>query len=169
MRVLGASLVLSAAGLIGLLLLGEKRRRMEACCSLSAALRLLRGELSSRNAPLADGIEKAKQAAKGTGKELMTLVSLGLSELGERSFREIWDQALDVCCPLLSLETAEELKSLGAVLGDFDLETQLQALDTCMMRLDELRESGKRNYPAQRRLLLSLTLAGGFFLVILLY
>ena len=168
MKGLGASLILSAAGLIGLLLLGESRRRLEAYCSLSSALRLLRGDLASRNAPLADGIDKAKTAAKGMGKELMLQVSMGLSALGERSFCEIWDQALDACSPR-SLETPEELKSLGAVLGGFDLETQLQALDGCIARLDELWKNGSRSYPARRRLLLSLTLAGGFFMVILLY
>lgn len=169
MKGFGALLILAAAGLIGLRLLGENRRRLEAYFSLSAALRLLRGELASRSAPLADGIDRAKTAAKGIGKELMSLVSVGLSALGERTFCEIWDQSLEACCSSRSIETPEELKSLGTVLGGFDLETQLQAMDSCIARLDELRENGKRNYPAQRRLLLSLTLAGGFFLVILLY
>lgn len=169
MKWVGAAMVLAAASIACLTLLCDQKRRLEAFHSLSEALKILRGELLSRGATISEGIEKAGSASRGVGKELMLAVLAGLRELGERSFSEIWRNALDTCSLEDKPESLEPLAGLGSILGRFDLDAQLKALDACIKRLDELWEAEKKEYPARRKLLISLSLAGGIFLVILLF
>ena len=169
MKWVGAALVLAAASLICLILLDDQKQHLEVYHSLSETLKILRGELLSRGATISEGIEKAGSASRGVGKELMLTVMDGLRELGERSFSEIWRNALATCSQEEKPESLETLAGLGSVLGRFDLDEQLKALDTCIKDLDERWEAEKKDYPARRKLLISLSLAGGIFLVILLF
>lgn len=169
MKMIGAVMILAAAALIGFSLLREKRERLLGIRSLAMALGRLRGELSTRASPLAEGIEKASSSSNGMGKNLMCCVSKRLHDLGERSFSELWNAALLESCGRLEKHDLEELKDLGAVLGRFDLELQLRALDGCISFLEDRWEKGSAAYPADRRLLLSVTLAMSSVLVILFF
>ena len=154
MKRIGAVLILAAAAFIGLSLLREKKRRLEAYRTSSFALGLLRGELLSRGAQLKEGIESACKASEG---------------MGERSFAEIWEEALTESCAGLEDGARKELQRLGTVLGRFDLEIQLQALETCKASLEERWNKRSESYPADRRMICSIVLALSSFLVILLY
>ncbi len=169
MKLLGAILILTAGILGGILLLLDKKKRRDDYWSLAAALELLRGELSSEAVPLALGIERANAHTKGMGKELLSAVSSGLDELGERSFGEIWDKALAETCSWLAAEPASEIRKLGAELGRFDLEVQLRSLDACALYLKEQWRRQKNAYPAERRVALGLSFCFTALLVILLY
>lgn len=168
MKCLGALLILAAAGLSALKRLQDKRRCLEGCRSLASSLRLLRGELAARSLPLGDAIAHTQQKGSGMGQKLMSRVSARMSELGEMSFFEIWAEEAENSCHVLDPDALDEIKGLGAMLGSFDLEMQLQSLDTVIAYLEALWEQQRGAYPAQRRLLLSVYLAMSCFLVILL-
>ncbi len=168
MKWMGALLILAAAGLAALRLLQDKKSSLEGCRSLASALRLLRGELEARSLPLGEALAHAENKTGGLGRKLMIGVSERLPELGEVSFQQIWNEALDSSCRILDPGALEELRSLGPVLGSFDLDMQLRSLEAVISYLEVLWEQQRSGYPAQRRLLLSVYLAMSCFLVILL-
>lgn len=169
MKLPGAVLILAAACLTSALSLRERKRRLDGCLSLAAALELLRGELSSAAAPLSLGIEKACAHAAGSGKVLLLSVREGLRDLGELSFDEIWDKALSGTDPWLEETVRSELRRLGSVLGRFDLDTQLRSLDACISLLTQQWERQRKAYPEERRVLIGLSSGLSALLVILLY
>ena len=132
-------------------------------------MELLRGELSSGAVPLSLGIERVSAHTSGFGKELLIAVQEGLRDLGERSFDEIWDKALAGTDPWLEETVQNELRKLGSVLGRFDLETQLRALDACILLLRQQWERERNAYPEERRVWIGLTAGLSALLVILLY
>ena len=93
----------------------------------------------------------------------------GLRDLGERSFDEIWDKALAGTDPWQEETVQNELRKLGSVLGRFDLETQLRALDACILLLRQQWERERNAYPEERRVWIGLTAGLSALLVILLY
>ncbi|MBR0199377.1 MAG: stage III sporulation protein AB [Oscillospiraceae bacterium] len=169
MKLPGAVLIMAAACLASAVTLQEKKRSQEGCLSLATALDLLRAELSSGAVPLSLGIERACAHAGGIGKELLCAVYAGLRDLGEQSFDEIWDKALAGTDPRLAENSEHELQKLGSVLGRFDLETQLRALDACSSLLRRQWERQRNAYPEERRVWIGLTTGLGALLVILLY
>ena len=169
MKLPGAVLIMAAACLMSVLTLREKKQRQAGGLSLAAALELLRGELSSGALPLSLGIERASAHASGFGKELLIAVQEGLRDLGEWSFDEIWDKALAGTDPWLEETVQNELRKLGSVLGRFDLETQLRALDACISLLRQQWERQRNAYPEERRVWIGLTAGLSALLVILLY
>lgn len=169
MKLPGAVLIMAAACLVSLVTLREKKQRQEGCLSLVAALELLRGELSSGAVPLRLGIERACAHAGGIGNELLIAVREGLGDLGERSFDEIWNKALDGTDLWLAETVRHEMRKLGSVLGRFELETQLRALDACISLLRQQWERQRNAYPEERRVWIGLTGGLSALLVILLY
>ena len=168
MKLLGGILVMTAASLGCVLLLREQRKRQDDLRSLAAALELLRGEISSGIVPLALGIERANTHARGIGNVLFSKVLDGFPELGDSSFKEIWDKALIASCPWLPQDVQAEIRKLGGVLGRFDVELQLRTLDACAAYLGEQWKRLRNEYPSRRRVTLGLSFSLSALLVILL-
>ena len=152
--------------------LGRLRRKKEDILllrTLAQSLLELRRTLSERQQSLG-GIFFA--LAQKHGKEPVGAFyeDLGskIGDLGERSFSEIWREAVEDRFASTEPEVCDALRPLGDFLGGSELERQCRALDSAAQRIAELAEAGKEALRGEMRLNLSLSLCAGAFLVIML-
>ena len=168
MRLFGALLILSAAVGTGLCLSDHSRRRLRALEDFSAALALIAGELSLRNSPLPELLEKASVESTGQAKAFFTALNNTLSLLGEYPFSRLWERALNESCPVLPQKAQYELKQLGNSLGRYDLDRQLSDLASAGQRLEQMAMQAAGEYAQLRKLGPGLGAASGLLLAILL-
>lgn len=167
-KMLGAALIVAALLAGALSYLKQRRERMKLLEELSAALNTAAGELSLRSLPLPRLFECLSGRTQGAAAEFFSSLCGGMDRLGEEEFSTLWDRAADEKLPGLSTAEREELKRLGAVLGRYELERQLEALRLCADSLDAALGRARQDYPNLRRLSLGLSACAGFLLIILL-
>lgn len=167
-KIFGAALIIAALVLGALSYLKQRRERMRLLEQLSAALNMAAGELSLRALPLPRLFELLSGRAQGAAAEFFAALCDGMDRLGEENFSTLWDKAAREKLPELMPEEREELKRLGAVLGRYELERQLEALRACAAVFDGALCRARRDYPDRRRLTLGLSACAGVLLIILL-
>ena len=168
MRLLGALLILSAAVGIGLHFMSLSRSRLRALEDFDAALCLMRGELSLRNSPLPEVLEKLSQDSAGQARLFFMTLSDSLPLLGTCPFSRLWETTLQKSCPVLPETARRELIRLGNSLGRYDLERQLSELAAVQQRLEQIALQAAREYAQIRKLGPGLGAASGLLLAILL-
>lgn len=167
-RGIGAVLLLGGGLCLGMSMAGETRRRARALEAWQAALALLEGELAFRLPTMDQLLEELSRWAHSPAREALTQAGVGLKELGERSFPEIWADAVARQAGPLAPEDVEDIQGLGSFLGRCGWEEQRQAARvlgrTLGDRADRLREEGRR----EGKVYCSLGLSLAAFLAILL-
>ena len=104
-------------------------------------LTLMRSELEVRRTPLPELAEVMKTSCTGCGAHFARLLARGLSDIGERSFPELWSESACLSFPHLPADERRSFDLLGSVLGRYELCTQLAVLDRCA---EELRITDRR-------------------------
>ena len=159
MRMAGFALLQLAALLFALRHIGCKKREAEALASFCAMLEQLGGLLGSEAAPMPELIGALILRSGGCASVFLQTLADSMDRLGERSFFELWNHALDAAPVALEPEDRNTLEELGSVLGRYELEAQLRAVESCRAvfcrRLDALR----LELPQVKRLTLGLSLA----------
>lgn len=168
MRLLGAGLILLAACGVGGVNWLDRQRHLRCLRALCEALSLLHAELKTNRTPLTRLLPYAAEQAEDRASAFLRQVSDSLTQLGERSFSELWQEA--ACCQLSVLRQGEleELLSVGRVLGRFELQEQLNTLTRCESRLRARLEQNEARSRDEARLSLGLPAAAGALLVLLL-
>ena len=168
-RLMGAVLLAGGAALLGISAARRTRSRVQDLNMLAEGLRAILRELSYRLAPLPELLCSAKEQ---TGERVHTFFSLcaqGAEHLNGRTFRTVWEQAAEASQMCLEREDWQCLASLGHVLGRYDCESQRQALNAALSRLDDrCREAAEQSRQLGKLYsVLGLT-AGGFLLILLM-
>lgn len=149
---IGAILIVASCGGFGFLLTLRHKQEETALRQLIAALDFMECELQYRLTPLP---ELCRQAARQAGGQLQSV----FQKLGEELDYQIAPD-VESCmgtalahCPALPDGTRASLTQLGKSLGRFDLQGQIQGLESvradCRRKLDELaqnRENRLRSY-----------------------
>lgn len=167
MHVLGAAAVLLASVGAGLVTVRQKRRRLRCLRELRDSLAFLAGELAGKRSPLPELFQDGSIQASGETGDFFRLMRDSLSLLGEKSFFELWENAVKQLLPLSEAERWE-LIGLGRQLGRTELSRQLSALDGCCRFLAARLDREERLFRSDRRLLLGVPAAMGALLLILL-
>ena len=164
MRLTGAALLTGAGLLAGLLAaraLGAKARRREELCRLLA---LLAYELGRFHTPMPALFAALSAQSEGAGKELCRRMENGLTFLGEKTFSQIWTEAL----VYLPERERDILKPLGQVLGRYGTEEQLRSADACLRAMEQARDEAAVAAREKSRLYIGLSAAGSAALSVLL-
>lgn len=167
-KIFGAALIIAALSLGALSYLKQHRERMRLLEQLSAALDMAVGELSLRALPLPRLFELLSGRTQGAAAEFFSALCEGMDRLGDENFSTLWDEAATGKLPGLMPEEREELMRLGAVLGRYELERQLEALHACSAVLGDALCRTRRDYPERRRLALGMSACAGALMIILL-
>lgn len=168
MKGLGSAMLMLGAFLLGARLCRERRKHEALLKDLIQALSFIKGELELRASPISELLE-CPGAAEGEAGAFFASLRAALPQLGERSFAELWFQELRRCLPELAGEEREALEGLGQILGRMDLDTEVQALSTCVACLARRLEEERRNAPNYDRVSLGLCLCSGLLLAIVLF
>lgn len=168
MRLWGAALILTACLGAGLLRTASVRRRMETLRGLCGALELAEGELETRLTPLPELVRLLAGRSSGQTGDFFRLLDASFGFLGAEDFAALWSRAAATALTALSSADREELVRLGQVLGRFELDRQLAALEACVRALRGELEAARVRYPGDRRLSLGLGAAAGALLIVVL-
>lgn len=166
MELLGAVLVSGGGLWLGLRAAEELRGRARAAGSLCAALLLMEGELRLSLTPLPVLLERLAGRCPFPADRLMAHCARELGR-GERGISQVWPEALNAL-PGLDWESRTILQPLGSVLGRYDAESQLQALEAARTALEGRRDRLEAQFRSMGRTYRALGLTGGLFLMILL-
>lgn len=167
-KIFGAALIIAALIIGALCYLKQRRERMKLLEQLSAALNSAAGELSLRALPLPMLFGCLAGRTQGAAAEFFSALCDGMDRLGDENFFAVWDRTAKEKLPGLMPDEREELGRLGAVLGRYELERQLEALHACAAAFDAALLRARQDYPNLRRLALGLSACAGFLLIILL-
>lgn len=150
-RVAGACMIIAAFVYSGIYIIYSKREQVRALRELCNALRHLYAELNARLSPLP---EITARLAKNAGKYapvFFSEVNTELIQLGEISFHEIWENAADKTLDCIGAQEKDELKSLGNILGAYELEEQLNAVTLCCTALEKKLDCAEKELAEQER------------------
>ena len=156
LKLVGALLLTAGASALGLCAAGQLCDRVKALRSLAGGLEILGRELSFRRTAMPELMERTARQAGEPARYLFVRCRDRLGQLGERSFGQIWAEALEGEPELLLGETERSvLLELGEVLGRYDADDQIAALNRaeralgdCLARAEEEKRRLGRVYTA---------------------
>ena len=167
-RIMGFVLLQLAAALFARGRIADAAARTEALRSYSDMLEQLRGLLESDGSPMPVLLETLSRRCTGHARAFVRSLSAAMDQLGERSFQELWQQALEENARLVDEDTKRMLESLGGVLGRYDPATQLEALDACRMHLRQRLDKRQSGRAQETHLILGLSFSASLLLGIIL-
>lgn len=168
LKAVGALLTVGGCLKLALEAAGSLSCRARALESWGAALERLEGELAFRLPDTPRLLESLAQGAASPAAETLTAVRGGLGELGERSFEELWERAVERENPCLSEGERQILCRLGSILGRYGWQEQRQAVETTRQLLSAQAETVRETLRKEGRLYSTLGLTLGLFLTIIL-
>lgn len=167
-RMMGTVLLAGGAALLGMTAARRTKNRVQDLRMLAEGLRAVLRELSYRLAPLPELLCSAEEQTVERVQTFFSLCAQGADHLNGRTFQMVWEQAAEASRMCLEREDWQCLASLGQVLGRYDCESQRQALNASLSRLeDRCREAAEQSRQLGK-LYHVLGLTAGAFLLILL-
>ncbi len=167
MRSAGIVLTFLSSLIFGFEMIKPVKRRMELLNKLCRSLELMHAEMTSRPSSLESLCRLLASDFDGTAEFFCGIIE-NMDELGCKSFREIWNDALNEKLKHLNPDDICAMESLGAVLGNYELSEQLEAIAVCKSRLYNNLLELNATYPANRKLCLGISCSVGAMLVLVL-
>ncbi len=167
LRLIGAALILVGGGGVGMGAARELGRRSETLSSFLAALDQMEAELSFRLTPMPELLGRLSAESKGPVSAFFSRCREGLSSLGDTPFSQVWNQALQEEKLALLPEDRIPLEQLGAVLGQYDVEGQRNAMEGIRHRLGTCLETARETQGKIGRVYRALGISAGVLCVLL--
>lgn len=167
-RLAGAVLLCAGSALLGFCAVRHLDRRVKDLQFLIHALESMVRELSYRMAPLPELLQFAAAQTEGKVGLFFELCAQGAEHLNGRSFQRVWEQAMEASQMRLESSDLEYLNQLGSILGRYDGDSQRQALEGAVQRLEEQRKTAAEQSSRLGKVYGVLGLTAGAFLLILL-
>ena len=168
MKAIGAVLVM--AGTMGLGWRGVERlgERVEVLRGLQGSVAYLEEELAFRFTPIPQLLEQLNQNRKGAVGSFFGNVHGKMEERDEATLRQSWRQSVEETFPMLRDEEKKTVAELGEVLGQYDAQTQVQALKLAGERLAGFYLAAREERGSLGKVYLALGVAGGLATVLVL-
>ena len=168
-KMLGA-LLLAAGGLwLGMLKSAGQYRRASALLQLSAAMEMMRGEISLNLTPVPELMELISRSFDGPVGIFFRNVSLLMPELGKETLAELWSRAVDGTADLpLSRAEMDELRLLGGALGRFGAGEQGRSLTLAADKFSGFASKAGEKAAQERKLCAGVGASAGLMLAIML-
>lgn len=169
LRLAGISMLICTCTVLGLSKSASLRARVKVVSSSVDALEMMRGEICTRLTPMGELCDRLAENGPEEMRGVFYMLGGELETLGERSFSEIWDYAVENGAPSsLKHEERETLKALGLSLGRFDASEQELAINRAIERLEQSLQKAKSEAESGGRLYSGLGLAFGLMLSVIL-
>ena len=139
LRVIGAFMVAGGAAALGFGAAFRLGKRVDILSGLINAVDVICSELAFSLMGLPELFAVLEKQSPAPINRLFALCLGQLSQLGERSFSDIWKQAVWECLGgELTREQYAAVVELGLILGRYDARGQLEALGQARKRLERL-------------------------------
>lgn len=169
MRFLGSLLLMVGAAGLGFGAVSQLRTHVAALRSLAGALEQMERELGFRLTPMPELMARLAREVQGPAGLVFSHCREHMNELGEKSFGQLWREAVEAESDLLLTEQERQIMdALGDVLGRYDGDGQREALQSAARQLDECLKKAEEDQHRLGRVYTALGLGAGAMLVILL-
>lgn len=165
-KFIGAFFIAAGSVALGITPIMSLKRHIALLEALCASLRITAAELGTRLRPLPELISELSERGGAAGG-FYADIARELDSIGEKDFSGLWSAALDKL-QFLSIDERETMNELGAVLGRYELQEQLDSIGLCLDVLSRKALELRTEYPERRRLILGLSAAAGFTTLIVL-
>lgn len=145
-----------------------ERRNMQQAEDFCTMLEQLYGLLEREASAMPELLTALNGRTDRSAASFIQNLERSLNMLGARSFQELWHDALYASAADNDKELLAILDKPGAVLGRYELRTQLDMLCVCLDELRHYCEKRRQKLPQTMRLTLGLLLSSGLLLGILL-
>lgn len=167
-RMVGAVLLTGGSAALGFSAVRHLERRVQDLSRMTVGLEVVKRELQWRMAPLPELMERAAKEVKGRPGEFFRLCCQGAAHLNGRGFEQIWREALEAAQLRLEPSDLTLLEQLGGIMGRYDGDSQREALDRILIRLEEQRKEAAEQRSRLGKVYGMLGVTAGAFLMILL-
>lgn len=170
MQVVGAGLVIISCGAMGLTIAASYRQRVENLRHLATFVQCLESEISYAHTTLPEVIAWQRSQHTGVVQHFLAVLEQGMATGVGAGFAEIWERGLRVLTENgLPAWLVDDLRHLGAALGQSDVEEQRKHLALVQKRLEQALEEAKGEQGGQTKLWSYLGFFSGLLLVLLLF
>ena len=167
-RLLGAVMLITGCGGLGMSAVNRLDGRVRDLRELSAGLEILRRELGWRLSPLPEALETAAAGTHGRAAGFFTACARQSKQLAGSPFRTVWSDGLERCPLRLDREDRALLEQLGPVLGRYDGDSQRQAVENVLAGLGRRLAQAEDDRRRLGRVYGVLGLTAGLFLTLML-
>ena len=152
MKIIAYLLVILSALFVGAELNKLQKERLCLTADLVRMTGYMHTELSARPCSMNELCRKAAIISNGGISSFFDSVSEEMTKLYEKSFREIWSDCCADKLKLLDGDTFAMFLGLGEKLGNFELNSQLLAINECSIALKQKHQELKEKYANDRKL-----------------
>ena len=155
MKLLGMLLICSepissrVAGSSALSAMKTRGERIRSLRALGRMLELMEGELSSTLCPIPELLSTLEKKSGGAAKRFLSALASRMDRLGTERFSKLWEASLRGSLAL-DREDLDTLRQLWNILGQYDLDRQLEAIAQCRLRLLQSAEKSAAIPPPLR-------------------
>lgn len=170
LKVAGSLMVVGAGALLGVSSAAELEASYQELLYLKSLMEMLKGEIYYSRAALSHIFLKlSKEARNPYDMWFRKMCALIESRCG-KSLAGIWREsaAETLCGSKLPEKEKQKLKDLGMLLGDSDMETQINQLKGYLEQLDGTIQDTRSEIGDKKKLYRCLGIIGGMFVAILL-
>lgn len=168
MRFVGAVMLAAGSIMVGSHVWKNTCRRIAMLRSVLTVLELMCAELSIINCSMDELCIYLQRHCDNELKSLFKDVHTGLKMLGDKSFNDIWIDSVEKNLSILNEPEQDEIKKLGSVLGQFELDNQIKSINLCACRINKIFETDSRALPEKKKLCFTLSSSAALMLIIVL-
>lgn len=167
-KLCGAVLLVAGTSAWGAMGVMRLRRRCRILADLVRSMAALRGELTTRLAPMPEVLERMEREFSAPVAEFFGAVRLRLDELGAATLFELWSDASERAELCLTAEERSVLRDAGRTLGRYDIDEQRAALERAERELTQLCRRAEQRCDRDSRTRAFVGVAVGLFATLLL-
>lgn len=168
-RLIGAALIISSTAAMGFAGVWRLRNHVRALAAVLTSLDQMESEICSRLTPMRDVLELLSKEAPGPVRSFYQNAFRGMDALGDRSFYQIWTDAVANTRSLpLTEEEAQCLGELGLCLGRYDVREQAESINRVRKRMERFLREAEAARVRDSRLHAFFGVASGLMAVIIL-
>ena len=170
-KLLGAFLVISMSGLMGMSISRSFRDRPNEIREIRSALRMLETEIAYVSTPLPEALILVGRRIGSKTEAFFASVGESLMMAGAPPASEAWLQVLDswLMTTALTESDAQILRTAGLGLGSSDRENEIKKLKLAQEHLRNAEASAERDRERNERMWRTIGFLGGLAVVIILY
>ncbi len=150
MKLRGMLMICSASLAAALSAMKTRGERIRSLRALGRMLELMEGELSSTLCPIPELLSTLEKKSGGAAKRFLSALASRMDRLGTEGFSELWEASLRESLAL-DREDLDTLRQLGSILGQYDLDRQLEAIAQCRLRLLQSAEKSAQDHRQKSR------------------
>lgn len=170
LRLAGAALLLAGTAGFSRCLCKERKKRLFYIKEIQHMFRLFQTEISYLGVPMPEVLMRISgKLAPPFGEGLRRIAGAMEPERGE-SFGEVWNREMEQCFPAAALnrEIRELVQRFPECVGLFEREGQAKAFERYIRELDRWILQMEEEEKSQNKVIMSLGIAAGIFLIVIL-